>query len=156
MNFYNWFYSCCAFGVVDADLQEATWENTIPFVPKINHGRVIKVYDGDTITIAAKLENGGPKSDVYRFSVRLLGIDTPEMKSHYEAEKNLAKKAKEALSEQILGQMVTLENVSMEKYGRVLANVMYKGKNMNEWMIQEGHALKYNGGTKEIPEEWRK
>lgn len=155
MNFCNRFYSCCAFGV-DAELQKATWENTIPFVPKINHGRVIKVYDGDTITIAAKLENGGSKSDVYRFSVRLLGIDTPEMKSHYEAEKKLAKKAKEALSEQILGEMVTLENVSMEKYGRVLANVMYKGRNMNEWMVQQGHAFKYDGGTKEIPLEWRK
>ena len=146
---------CCGFGT-DPDLENATWENTSPFVPKVHAGRVIKVYDGDTITIAAKIENGGPKSDVYRFSVRLLGIDTPEMKSHFEAEKMLAKRAKEALSEQILGEMVTLENVSMEKYGRILANVMFKGRNMNDWMLKEGYALKYDGGTKEIPEEWRK
>jgi len=52
--------------------------------------------------------------------------------------------------------MVTLENVSMEKYGRILANVMFKGRNMNDWMLKEGYALKYDGGTKEIPEEWRK
>ena len=146
---------CCGFGS-DPNLENATWENTSPFVPKVHSGRVIKVYDGDTITIAAKIENGGPKSDVYRFSVRLLGIDTPEMKSHFEAEKKLAKRAKEALSEQILGEMVTLENVSMEKYGRILANVMFKGRNMNDWMLKEGHALKYDGGTKEIQEEWRK
>jgi len=146
---------CCGLGT-DHDLENATWENTSPFVPKVHSGRVIKVYDGDTITIAAKIENGGPKSDVYRFSVRLLGIDTPEMKSHFEAEKKLAKRAKEALSEQILGEMVTLENVSMEKYGRILANVMFKGRNMNDWMLKEGYALKYDGGTKEIPEEWRK
>ena len=68
----------------------------------------------------------------------------------------MAKRAKEALSEQILGEMVTLENVSMEKYGRILANVMFKGRNMNDWMLKEGYALKYDGGTKEIPEEWRK
>jgi len=31
------------------------WEDTTPFVFPISGGQVIKVYDGDTITIASKL-----------------------------------------------------------------------------------------------------
>ena len=31
------------------------WKDTIPFIPPVDKGLVIKVYDGDTITIAAKL-----------------------------------------------------------------------------------------------------
>jgi len=34
-------------------------------VPPIKHGRVIKVYDGDTITVAARMPY--PKSPLYRF-----------------------------------------------------------------------------------------
>jgi hypothetical protein len=31
------------------------WNDTIPFIPPIDSGLVIKVYDGDTITIASQL-----------------------------------------------------------------------------------------------------
>ena len=51
------------------------WKDCIPFVPPIAMGFVIKVYDGDTITIASKLPY--PDSPLYRFSVRLNGIDCP-------------------------------------------------------------------------------
>jgi micrococcal nuclease len=149
----SFIYSCCCF--TEDPLKDATWENTKPFVPQVSSGKVIKVYDGDTITIASSLDNAN-SNEIYRFSVRLLGIDTPEMKSHYESEKELARKAQIALSEQILGKTVTLTQVSQEKYGRILANVIYNGKNMNEWMIEQGHALVYDGGRKEIPEAWRK
>ena len=54
------------------------WKDTIPFIPPISGGVVIKVYDGDTITIASKLPY--KKSPLYRFSVRLNGIDSPEIK----------------------------------------------------------------------------
>ena len=56
-----------------------TWKECKPFVPPITRGRVIKVYDGDTITIASKLPFKG--SHLYRFGVRLLGMDAPEMKT---------------------------------------------------------------------------
>ena len=51
-----------------------TW-NTVPFKPPIHNGYVIKVYDGDTIT-CNKLHYS--KSPMYRWSVRIRGIDTPE------------------------------------------------------------------------------
>ena len=53
------------------------WQDTTPFVPPISGGQVIKVYDADTITIAAKIDI--PNSPLYRFSVRLNGVDAPEI-----------------------------------------------------------------------------
>ena len=58
--------------------EEVLWEDTEAFVAPITQGTVIKVYDGDTITIASKLPYND--SPLYRLSVRLNGIDTPEMK----------------------------------------------------------------------------
>ncbi len=133
-------------------LTDASWENTVPFVPPVTSGKVIKVYDGDTITLAAKLPHD--TSPVYRFSVRLTGIDTPEIKGASTREKELAKKARTALSDHILGKIVYLEDVSTEKYGRLLATVFYENTNINQWMLDNKYAVAYDGGTKQRPEEW--
>jgi endonuclease YncB( thermonuclease family) len=123
-----------------------------PFVPPIYQGRVIKCYDGDTITIAAYLPYDA--SPLYKFSVRLNGIDCPEMRTHNENEKAVSKIAKEKLSEKILNKMVTLENVSTEKYGRLLADVIYEGQSMGAWLLEQNLAINYDGGTKKPPDDW--
>ncbi len=123
------------------------WSDTIIFVPPINEGQVIKVYDGDTITIAAKLPYSG--SPLYRFSVRLNGIDSPEIKGGAEEEKIAAKKSKKALEEIILHKTVVLKNVSTEKYGRILADVYFNDLHLNNWMVENGYAIKYDGGKKQ-------
>jgi hypothetical protein len=122
------------------------WHETQPFIPPITKARVIKVYDGDTITIATKLQF--PDSPLYRFSVRLRGIDSSEMKSKDIVEKENAKKAQAALSNLILHQEVILSNLDNEKYGRILADVHFQDIHINEWMIENGLAVKYDGGTK--------
>jgi len=133
-------------------LTDASYDNTIAFVPPVTSGKVIKVYDGDTITIASKLPYD--ESPVYRFSVRLLGIDTPEIKGSTPKEKELAKKARDALSSKILGKIVYLNDVGTEKYGRLLATVYYEDLNLNRWMLDNRFAVPYDGGTKQRPPEW--
>ena len=128
------------------------WIKTKPFVPPVVGGRVIKVYDGDTITIASTIPI--KNSPLYRFSVRLNGIDTPEIKGSDEIEKRVALIARDALSEKILYKDVELINVQTEKYGRLLAEVVFNGQNMNEWMITQRFAVKYDGGTKKSPDNW--
>ena len=128
------------------------WLKTKPFVPPVEGGRVIKVYDGDTITIASTIPI--KDSPLYRFSVRLNGIDTPEIKGSDEIEKRVALLARDALSEKILYKDVKLINVQTEKYGRLLAEVVFNGQNMNEWMITQRFAVKYDGGTKQSPDNW--
>tara|TARA_X000001036_G_scaffold440081_1_gene494257 strand:- start:1475 stop:1936 length:462 start_codon:yes stop_codon:yes gene_type:complete len=143
-------YFCCK-PVIKNDPLPPNWKNTKPFVPPLKEGIVIKVYDGDTITIAAKLPFA--ESPVYRWSVRLLGIDTPEMKSKDEKLKKIATKARDTLSGKIMGKTVYLENVGTEKFGRILANVIFEGKNLNNWLLEEKLAYEYKGGTKLTEEE---
>ena len=138
---------------IDTDyLDTIEYNDTIPFTFPIKYGKVIKVYDGDTITIAAKLPNtDGP---VYRFSVRLDGIDTPEIKGKSVAERELAKQARDALHELIYGKVVELRNVANEKYGRILADVYIGDTNVNQWLISENFAVLYDGGKNQRPANW--
>jgi len=122
------------------------YAETQPFVPPITSGQVIKVYDGDTFTLAGYLPYN--ESPLYRFSVRLNGIDTPEIKGKTEQEKRDALAAKTELSNMIMNKTVTLVNVGNEKYGRLLADVYVGGIHVNQHMLDTKHAVPYNGGTK--------
>lgn len=128
------------------------YSNAILFVPPINSGMVIKVYDGDTFTIASKLPY--ETSPLYKFSVRLSNIDCPEMKSSDLSEKQCAKIAKETLSNLILNKFVSLKNLQNDKYGRILADVYLDNLHLNEHMIKQKLAVYYDGGTKKSPENW--
>jgi len=136
------------------DGTDIKWEDTVEFKFPVEKGRVIKVYDGDTITIASKLPFN--ESPLYRLSVRLNGIDTPEIKGKTEDEKLAAKHARDALSALILNKVVTLKNIQTEKYGRILADVYLGDLYLNEWLIKEKYAVKYDGGTKNTPTSWLK
>ena len=110
-----------------------TWDNTIPFIPPVEGGLVIKVYDGDTITIATQVYDD---PTMYRFSVRLLGINAPEIRTRDADEKRSAKVAQQVLSDAVIGKNVTLKNVTVEKYGRLLADVYLGDQNINEYLLQ--------------------
>ena len=119
------------------------------FYPNINKGRVIKVYDGDSITIAARipiLKN----NTIYKFNIRLNRIDTPELRTSNPIEKEYAIKIRDRLSEKIMNKMVNIKVLKTDKYGRYLAEVSYKKLNINDWLINNGYAINYNGGTKNI------
>lgn len=129
-----------------------TWGNTTPFKPPINSGFVIKVYDGDTITVATKLPYN--TSPMYRWSVRIRGIDCPELRTKDPDEKAVAKMAKKFLTDKILNQNVDLKNVDTDKYGRVLADVFHKNENVSELLITKRLAVPYYGKTKKKPVSW--
>ena len=130
------------------------WEDTIPFTIQISEGQVIKVYDGDSITIASYYPTYN--SPLFRFPVRLNGIDTPEIKGKTEEEILVAKEARDALSNLLLHKVVTLKNIGTEKYGRLLADVYLDDLYINDWLIRERYAVKYDGGTKKRPKSWLK
>ena len=134
------------------DTQIITWKNTVEFIPPVESGVVIKVYDGDTITIATKLPFSS--SPLYRFSVRLKGIDAPEMRTTSEDEKTAAIEVKNKLTDLLLNKHVYLKNLQNEKYGRVLADVYLDDLCINEWLLKERLAVKYDGKTKNIPSSW--
>jgi len=132
------------------------WEDTVEFTFPITGGKVIKVYDADTITIATRLPF--KDSPLYRLSVRLNGIDAPEIKGKdvSNEEKEAAVIARDVVSKMILHKDVVLKNIQTEKYGRVLADVYIDNINLNEYLITHKYAVKYDGGTKVKPISWLK
>ena len=129
-----------------AYLQNITYKETELFIPQIKFAKVIKVYDGDTITVASKLPFN--KSPIYRFSVRLRSIDSPEIKGESKRECDLAIEARDALHKLIYGKIIELRNNGKEKYGRLLADLYYNDIHINKWMVDNGYAVKYDGGKK--------
>lgn len=113
---------------------------------------VVSIYDGDTLTVQIPY-----LPDVFgdRLSVRVNGIDTPEMRSdcatkaERDAEKILAIKARDAVGEMIAnGKRVTLTNLDRDKYFRLLATVVVDGRVVGDELIARGLAVPYSGGTK--------
>lgn len=117
------------------------------FYPTLKRGRVIRVYDGDSITIAARVPEL-KNAKIFKFNIRLNRIDTPELKTSNPIEKEYAIKVRDLLSEKIMNKMVNIEVVKKDKYGRYLAEISYKINNINNWLIFNKYAVKYDGGTK--------
>ncbi len=129
-------------------------ESAVPFVPPIQEGFVIKVYDGDTITIVSKLPYS--KSPLYKFQVRLAGIDCPEIRGNTESEKQCAQLAKKFVENLVLKKTISLHVHGNDKYGRILADVFVGNGNehVNQLLLEEHLAVIYDGGTKKCPADW--
>ena len=135
------------------NLAVAVGDNCPKYVPEITKGKVIKVYDGDTITIVGKVRYN-PK--IYKFSVRLNGLDCPEMRTKDAKEKLIAVKARDYVANIILNKIITLKEVKLDKYGRLLAYVYYEKRCINSELIERNLAVSYDGGTKHVPDDWEK
>lgn len=96
---------------------------------KEGQGSIIKVYDGDTLTI---LHNGE------KFKVRLYGIDAPESNQSY---------GKEATSHLLtlcpIGSNATLKIKDKDKYNRIVAIVFCNDIDVNANLVENGFAWAY-------------
>ncbi len=108
--------------------------------------RVTGVVDGDTL----RSEMAGAPSPLNRVSIRISGIDTPEMKGGCAAEKEKARAAKKFLSQKLLStRAVTFGTLDWDKYGgRILADVYFDGVSVSQIMIEAGYAVPYHGEKK--------
>lgn len=133
------------------------------FIPPIsNIAKVIKVYDGDTLTIITKLdlnlqENTLQQQQLYKFSVRLHGINCPELKTKNADEKICALLAKQELTDLTLNKLIYLKNIQKEKYGRILADIYLfddQTIHVNQILLNKRLALPYYGKEKTQPISW--
>ena len=114
--------------------------------PYVYRAEVLSVYDGDTITVMIDLG----LSIRVQAKCRLLGIDTPEIRTRNAAEKKMGYEARDRLRELVDGQWVVLHSVARpDKYGRLLVSVWAEDVCVNDAMIQEGLARPYDGGTRQ-------
>lgn len=128
----------------DIELEACDYKNCEPFIPLIEKGKVVKCYDGDTVTLAT-IMNGNR----VRFSIRMLGYDCAEIRSRNEQEKQVARWAKEYITNMIYGKIVTVvKNDGYDKYGRLLLELEFDGINVNKLMLEKW-GVEYYGGHKD-------
>ena len=97
------------------------------------------VYDGDSITLAINL---GFHMVMHNQKIRLLGIDTPEIRGE-EREAGLI--ARDRLRELIENKQVLMlsHRDKTGKYGRWLATIYIDSVNVNQLLVDEGLARVY-------------
>lgn len=104
---------------------------------------VIKVVDGDTVNVRARIW----VDQTVEISVRLRGIDAPELyRPKCTAEKLLAKSAKASVAAASpVGSEVTLIDIERDKYGgRVIASVVTSdGETLAARLLSQGQAIAY-------------
>ena len=107
-------------------------------------------YDGDTIYI----DMPGLPAPINAMSVRVAGLDTPEIKGQCEAEKRQAVAARDKVQSLIVGSYLSGKPVRFcdpqwGRYGgRVVAYVAIGDEWLHELLIGEGLARPYDGGKR--------
>ncbi|HEX8140352.1 MAG TPA: thermonuclease family protein [Pyrinomonadaceae bacterium] len=104
-------------------------------------GKVVKVSDGDTITVLDK-ENRQHK-------IRFQGIDAPESKQEF------GQVSKDNLARMILGKEVKVIWSKQDKYGRTVGKVLLDGRDINIEQVKAGLAWHYKKYSDEQPPEDR-
>ena len=125
--------------------------------------KVLKVVDGDTVDVDIDLGFGIVLKDE---RVRLMGIDTPESRTRDKVEKQFGLASKVRLKEMldnksgpILKTQINKKGEDMKgKFGRILGDFTVYDANKDAWrpvtkiLMEEGHAVKYNGQNKDLVE----
>lgn len=108
---------------------------------------ILRVYDGDTFFVDIP---GYPDIIGKNIGIRVLNIDTPEIRGDCPEEKELAYKARDYLVDALANaKHIELRNISRDKYFRIDGELYLDGVSIIELMVMNGLAKAYDGGTKE-------
>ena len=106
---------------------------------------VDRVVDGDTIDVTIDLGF----SLYHKTRIRLAGINTPETRTRDLEEKAAGIRAKDYLIKLIEeANLITLQTEKTGKFGRYLGIVYADDVDLNQTLINEGHATVYDGGKR--------
>ena len=131
-------------------LRRRTYANTPAYLPDIRRGKVVRVYDGDTLHLAFRAPGWGWRRPAARIRVRLAGVDCAELRSSDPDERAVALRSKRRLEGRVLGRVVSLRRpLRWDKYGRLLADMSTSRiPSVASWMIEHADAVPYDGKTK--------
>ncbi len=103
-------------------------------------GKITKVIDGDSLFI---YQNGK------KVEVRLFGIDAPEFRQSF------GPQAAEFLKKSALNKQTTINKISYDTHGRMLAIVDVDGQSLQSMLVENGYAWVYPRYCKKaICNEW--
>ena len=152
-------FNCCTMASlqvekVDKELLSKTKENTEYMTLKGNEyiAKIVYIYDGDTMHVVFK-----EYDQYYRWNCRIMGVDTPELRTKNEKEKKAGYAIRDILREMLMNKIVKVKCDEFDKYGRLLLDVYIPaeltGTNeeqlLSEWLISNKYAYAYGGGTKQ-------
>lgn len=92
-------------------------------------GLVVKVYDGDTLTVADR------SGEEHR--IRLAQIDAPEKKQDF------GQQSRDALASMVLDQTVVVDYEKTDRYGRIIGQVHRDHVDVNLALVASGLAWTY-------------
>ncbi|MCM2283669.1 MAG: thermonuclease family protein [Desulfobacula sp.] len=98
--------------------------------------KVMKIFDGDSLQVSAM--------DLV-FSIRLVGIDSPEMGANGLNGQPFSREARSYLETLLIDREITLKSYGADNYHRQLAEIFLDGKNINLEIIKQGLAEVYRG-----------
>ncbi|MEZ4858340.1 MAG: thermonuclease family protein [Flavobacteriaceae bacterium] len=100
--------------------------------------KIIDVYDGDTVTAVVDLGF----LHFQEMKLRLYGINTPELRGE---DRDIGIQVRDILRNLILDKEVMIHSYKDKqgKYGRYLATIFLDGMNINNWLVDQGHAVVY-------------
>ena len=105
--------------------------------PLIRQGRIVRVTDGDTVTLLDERQT--------LHKIRLAGIDAPESAMPYGHQATLY------LVSLVLGKELEAVTYKQDRYGRTVATLMLGAQDINLAMLQAGLAWHYKHYAKEQP-----
>jgi endonuclease YncB( thermonuclease family)/methylphosphotriester-DNA--protein-cysteine methyltransferase len=98
-------------------------------VQLVIEGKVVGVHDGDTVTVVDQANK--------KFTIRLQGIDAPELKQEFGAA------SQKNLSAMVLGKQVSIYWNKVDKYRRTVGTIMLDGRDINIEQVKAGVAWHY-------------
>jgi len=105
--------------------------------------QVVDVYDGDTFKIDLPSMHPLFGDDL---SIRLLGVDTPEMRGTTDEVKALAMQAQQVTEKALKGaSKIELRNPQRGKYFRIVSEVWIDGESLADMLKTKGLAKDYDG-----------
>lgn len=96
--------------------------------------KVVRWVDGDTLLCLIDLGFYTHKEE----RLRLARIDTPELRGE---EKEEGKRVKQIVIDRYpVGTILMIESKKRDRYGRFIAELFHEDENINQWLIDNGHA----------------
>lgn len=125
--------------------------NTVPKVPytdQLYECRIVDVYDGDTITVIISPKAG----DFIKLSIRIIGIDTPEIRTKNADEKQAAILIRDNIRSFLMNKICWLDIECYDKYGGRMVGDIYidSTSKLSTYNLEKGFAKPFTGKTKKI------
>ena len=109
------------------------WESPHRQITEDFVAEVVKVHDGDTITVRWDERD-------FDFPIRFANLAAPEMNQPG------GKESQKWLESQILGEEVEINITKsrVEKWGRLLGDIIFRGMSMSNMSIATGHGIRWD------------